>query len=568
MDDSQQAERPPARAPEGFDRPWLSSYRAGHPSDIEMRWPNALAMFDDQVARAGELPLLHYFGTTMSLAEVDRLSDALSVALAEAGIGRGDRIALYLQNVPQFMIATLAAWKLAAVVVTVNPMLVERELRFQLQDSGARALVCLESLYADVAREAISGTVVEYVITTSELDFVADEQLPKVLAGVVRVATSERLDLVELCRHFDGQRLERPELGPADVALLSYTSGTTGPPKGAINTHGNVVFNSDAKRVWFCLDEGDVILTMAPFFHITGFIAHLTLAVAVPAPLVLTYRFEPETVGQLISRYRCSFSVGAITAYIALMNHPSFAAADLSSFAKVFSGGAPIAPSVAQRWERETGTRLHNAYGLSETSAASHSMPFGAEHRVDAASGALSVGVPMFNTVVRVLDDNGVELPAGEIGEFVTIGPQVVAGYWGKPEETEHAFRPEGFRTGDVGFRDADGWFYVVDRRKDMIISSGYKVWPREVEDVLYEHPAVLEAAVVGVADDYRGESVKAFVSLRAGSSVEPDELVAFCRERMAAYKRPREVEILAEIPKTITGKILRRELRRSPGTT
>jgi long-chain acyl-CoA synthetase len=310
------------------------------------------------------------------------------------------------------------------------------------------------------------------------------------------------------------------------------------------------------------LDTNDVVLGVAPLFHITGLIAHITISFLVPMPLVLGYRFDPVTVLDLIEKHKPTFVVGAITVFNALISDPTAAGRDFSSLKKVYSGGAPIAPSVADRFEEATGAYIHNVYGLTETTSPSHAVPFGVRAPVDPVSGALSVGVPVFNTVVRVVDEDGKDVAFGEVGEFATSGPQVVAGYWNKPEETEHAMPGGELFTGDVGFMDKEGWYYVVDRKKDQINASGYKVWPREVEDVWYEHPAVREAAVIGVPDEYRGETVKAFVSLRPGESVTAPELVAFCKERMAAYKYPREIEFIDELPKTVTGKILRRELR------
>jgi long-chain acyl-CoA synthetase len=248
--------------------------------------------------------------------------------------------------------------------------------------------------------------------------------------------------------------------------------------------------------------------------------------------------------------------------FTALMNASGFDKEHFSSFKAIYSGGAPIAPSTANRFLDATGIYIHNIYGLTETTSPSHGVPFGAKAPVDETSGALSVGVPVFNTIVRIQDDDGKDLPAGEIGEIVTEGPEVVPGYWNKPEETEKALPGGSLHTGDVGFMDENGWYYIVDRKKDQINASGYKVWPREVEDVLVEHPAVKEAAVVGVPDEYRGESVKAFVSLNPGQSADEQELIAFCKERMAAYKYPRQVELIDELPKTVTGKILRRQLR------
>jgi long-chain acyl-CoA synthetase len=364
-------------------------------------------------------------------------------------------------------------------------------------------------------------------------------------------------------REREGRKLEAPTLRADDVAFLTYTSGTTGPPKGAMNTHGNVVFNSQAYRDWCRLSsDGDVVLGVAPLFHVTGLIAHIGVALLTPVPLILFYRFDPATCLELIEKHRATFTVGSITVFISLMNHPDAESRDGSSLNKIWSGGAPIPPATADAFEAKFGAYIHNVYGLTETTSPSHGVPFEKKAPVDETSGALSVGVPIFNTIVRIVDESGNDLPPGEIGEIVTSGPQVVPGYWEKPEETANALPGGALHTGDVGFMDEQGWFYVVDRMKDQINASGYKVWPREVEDVLYEHPAVREAAVIGVPDTYRGETVKAFVSLKAGQSTDESTLKAFCKERMAAYKYPRQIEIMDELPKTVTGKILRRQLR------
>jgi long-chain acyl-CoA synthetase len=359
-----------------------------------------------------------------------------------------------------------------------------------------------------------------------------------------------------------GQAPPEISLGPDDIAFLTYTSGTTGPPKGAMTTHRNVVFNAQSYRDWIELSGDDVILGVAPLFHITGLIGHIAISLLVGAPLVLMYRLDPAVAIETIRDERVTFTVGSITVFIALMNSPAADRDALATLTKIYSGGAPIPPSTVTAFQDAFGTYIHNIYGLTETTSPSHGVPLGATAPVDPASGALSVGVPIYNTVVRIIGDDGADLPPGEIGELVTSGPQVVVGYWNKPEETEKALPGGALHTGDVGYMDADGWFYIVDRKKDQINVSGYKVWPREVEDMLYEHEAVREAAVVGVPDEYRGETVKAFVSLRPGRTATPEELIAFTKERMAAYKYPRQVEILDEIPKTVTGKLLRRELR------
>jgi long-chain acyl-CoA synthetase len=352
------------------------------------------------------------------------------------------------------------------------------------------------------------------------------------------------------------------ELGPDDVAFLTYTSGTTGPPKGAMTTHGNVVFNAQTYRDWIGLGAEDVVLGIAPLFHVTGLVGHIAVSLLTGAPLVLMYRLDPALTLDTVEAEGATFTVGSITVYIALMNAPNADKAKLATLTKVYSGGAPIPPSTVQAFQDTFGHYIHNVYGLTETTSPSHAVPFHAVAPVDPDSGALSVGVPVYNTVVRIVDEEGRDLPAGQIGELVTAGPQVVAGYWNKPEETAKALPGGVLHTGDVGYMDEQGWFYIVDRKKDQINAGGYKVWPREVEDVLYEHPSVREAAVVGVPDEYRGETVKAFVSLKGSASTTSEEIIAFAKERMAAYKYPRQVEILDEIPKTVSGKVLRRELR------
>jgi long-chain acyl-CoA synthetase len=543
------------------ERPWLALYDEGLPADIEVEHGDALSMFRDALARDPDRVLLTYFDTDLTVRDVDALSDALAVGFRDLGVVPGDRVCVFLQNVPQFVLTMLATWKAGAIMVSANPMYKARELAHVLTDSGATLLVALESLHAEVGAAAIAGTSVRAVVTTSELDLL-DGELPSVLAEVQRMRPADTTDLLALAEAHRGASPEPVALGLDDIAFLTYTSGTTGPPKGATNTHRNVVFNAQTYRDWVHLDADDVVFGVAPLFHITGLIAHVAIALLLPAKLVLAYRFDAGTSLDLIERHGCTFTVGSITAFIAMMSDPSAEGRDLSRFTKAYSGGAPIAPGVVDRFERQLGCYIHNIYGLTETTSPSHAVPFARRAPVDASSGALSVGVPTFSTVVRVVDAEGRDVPVGEVGEFVTTGPQVVPAYWEKPEETAHALPGGALHTGDVGFMDADGWFYVVDRKKDQINAGGYKIWPREVEDVLYEHDAVREAAVVGVPDTYRGETVKAFVSLRPGTAATPEELIAFCKERMAAFKYPREVEIIDELPKTATGKILRRELR------
>jgi long-chain acyl-CoA synthetase len=544
------------------ERPWLSIYDAGQPSDIVPEYDNGLEMFRAAVSRAADRPALHYFGATLTWSDVDRLSDGLACGLTDLGVGPGDRVAVYLQNVPQLMLAMVAAWKAGGIMVSLNSMYRHREVETVLRDSGAKAMIVLESLYTAIAAEVVPATDVEVVITTSELDFL--DEVPPSLAGGLRGHPDGTHDLLELARRHEGHRPADVTLDGEDVALLTYTSGTTGPPKGAMNTHRNVVFSAQGVREWFHLGEEDVMLGIAPLFHITGLIAHVAVSMVASMPLVLFYRFDAEVVLELIERWRPTATIGSITAFMALMNHPSLDERAVSHLTKVYSGGQAIAPAVVEAFETQVGAYIHNVYGLTETSV-THAVPLHARAPVDPQSGALSIGVPTFNTVARILDVEGNELPPGDVGELEIRGPQVTPGYWGHPEETAHALPGGALRTGDVGFMDAQGWFYIVDRMKDMIVASGFKVWPREVEDVLYSHPAVREAAVVGVPDTYRGETVKAFVSFKRDQSADEQELIAFCRERMAAYKYPRSVVILDELPKTATGKFLRRQLREPP---
>jgi long-chain acyl-CoA synthetase len=327
--------------------------------------------------------------------------------------------------------------------------------------------------------------------------------------------------------------------------------------------HRHIAFNANVFRTWIGLKADDTVLAMAPLFHITGLVAHLAVSALAGMKLILFHRFQAEEAIRLARLHRATFSVASITAYLSILNTPA-ASGEGAFLPKCFTGGAPVPPAIPEQFEARFGSYIHNTYGLTEVNSPSHLVPHGARSPVDPASGALSIGLPIPNCEARIvsLDDPGKVLPAGEQGELVLKGPFVFEGYWNNPEATKAAFHDGWFLTGDVAMMDPEGWFYIVDRKKDMINASGYKVWPREVEDVLYRHPSVREAAVVGIPDSYRGESVKAVLALRAGLAATPEEIIAFCRDRLANYKVPREIEFLDEIPKTATGKFLRRQLR------
>lgn len=504
-------------------------------------------------------PAITYFDRTLDRGELDSQAAGFAAALAARGFGHGDRLAVWLQNVPQFAVVALAAWRLGVVVVPVNPMYRARELHDVLLDSGARALVCLERSHG-LASAELEGTAVEFVVTTSELDHRTTDDR-RLFADSARLPHPGADDLVDLIARHASDTREAPvsRVVEDDLALLVYTSGTTGPPKGAMITHANLAFGASVYRDHAGVRPGDVVLGIAPLCHITGLVGHLAVALLAPAELVLTYRFHPVVALEAFERRSVTFTIAAVTAYKAIMALPAAEPARFRSVKALYSGGAPIAPAVAERAAAVFGHRLHNAYGLTESTSITHMTPLGVEHRV---AGALSVGPPVPGVVARVVSEDGHDLPAGQRGELVIEGPGVVAGYWRNPEATSAGMPGGVLRTGDVAWMDEDGWCYVVDRAKDQINASGFKVWPREVEDALQEHPAVREAAVVGVPDDYRGETVKGFVSLHPSARTTPEELIGFVRGTLAAYKCPRAVEIVADLPRTASGKILRRALR------
>ncbi|TDG06312.1 long-chain fatty acid--CoA ligase [Paraburkholderia guartelaensis] len=549
--------------------PWRALYDTGIEPNPQQEYTNGLDMFAAALERAPHESALLYFDGRLDWQALDAWSDRIACLLLDEGVQRGDRVALYLQNVPQFVMALLGIWKAGAVMVPVNPMNRARELKLLLDDSQARVLICDAALEGEVVREVIAsieaeGNAAPRVFTTRARALQTRDD-PRVF-GTQREASGAgegARDLLQAAQAVQPGRKPPPVvLAASDPAMLVYTSGTSGRPKGAICTHGNFAFNSQTYRDFCGLREGGPILGVAPLFHITGLVGHIGAAWIARAPLILTHRFDPAATLDAIEEHRAEFTIGAITVFIALLHHADATREKLATLTKIYSGGAPIAPSVVEAFRAKFGHVIHGAYGLTETNSPTHMVPLARTAPVDPHSGALAMGVPVPGAEAAIVDDDGNMLAAGETGEIVCRGPMVVPGYWNNAAATADAFRGGWFHTGDVGFMDEAGWFYLVDRKKDMINAAGYKVWPREVEDVLYGHPAVREAAVVGVPDPYRGETVKAVVSLRAGAVADAAELIAFCKARMAAYKYPRIVEFRDELPKTATGKILRRELR------
>ena len=543
-------------------RPWVALLNDAQRGPIEPA-DSLVHALRRSAAEAPERTFLAYFDGRLSYREVDELSDSVAGHLAARGLERGDRVAVLLQNSPHFVLALLGAWKAGAIVVPVNPMYKSGEVAHVLRDGEVAALICSDRAWESYLRDTAAESPVRIVLTGCELDFQTRND--------ARVLTFERLpgaadadDLVTVARA--GHKApEGRDLGPSDIALISYTSGTSGAPKGATNTHGNIMCNAERQRTGLALPEAPVYYAMAPLFHITGMVCEFGACLNSAGTLVLTYRFEAGVVLDAFAEHRPQYTVGPSTAFMALAAHPDVTPDHFSSFVNISSGGAPVPPALVEKFRAGFGPYIRNGYGLTECTAPCASVPPGLEAPVDPASGTLAVGLPGPNTVVRIVDDEGREVPFGEQGEILVRGPQVVPGYWRRPEATAETFPDGELRTGDIGFMDPQGWLYVVDRKKDMINASGFKVWPREVEDVLYTHPAVREAAVVGVPDGYRGETVKAYVSLRPGSAADPDDFAEYCKERLAAYKYPRQVEILPDLPKTASGKILRRELRSRP---
>ena len=542
----------------GSDKPWLPFYR--RPAAFAPRFSDALALFRHAVTTAHDGPAVRYFDGMISYRELDTLSDVFAAWLRGKGVASGDRVALYLQNIPQFAICLVGCWKLGAIGVSINPMSRGRELRVLLQDSGSIVLVLQRDLYVQVAEEVLRDFPEVRAVTTTPRQF-QNRNDARIFEGADLPACPGIPDLESILNQpFEGSG-DPPALHRDDPAMIVYTSGTTGVPKGAVISHGNIAFDAEVWRSYCEMRDLGPVLGLAPLFHITGLVGHLAASFACAAPLILTMRFHPDVMAEATAEHGAEFVTGAITAFIAMMNSPAVTPRHLRTVRRLYSGGAPVPAAVAAEFEKKLGVPLLTGYGLTETTSIAVGVPPGMSGPIDE-HGALSVGIPVFGTDCIIADDTGKPVPSGETGEILLKGPQVISGYWGRPQESADAFYEGFLRTGDVGYMNADGWLFIVDRKKDMIIASGYKVWPKEVEEVLYTHPAVREAAVVGKPDSYRGETVRAVISLKAGMKLDADELQTWCRERMAAYKVPRVIEFRDELPKTLTGKILRRDLR------
>lgn len=503
------------------------------------------------------------WGGSLSYRELDRQARRFAAALASLGVGKGSRVALNLPNCPQFMIAYYGALRLGAIVVLCNPLYTGRELTHQLDDAGAEIVLTLSRFYP-LIRSIKEKTKVKTIIATSIKEYLpAGLRLLYTLFQEKKEGDRVRLQpgdrwLQELLRRA-GAPPPVVELKHDDPACILYTGGTTGLAKGALLTHRNLAANALQIKSWLTdLREGaEIGMAVLPFFHSYGMSTCLNLSLLVGGTLVLVPRFTQEEILKLIHRERPTLMPGVPTLYIAIINAPNLERYDLSSIRVCISGAAPLPQEVQSRFEALTGGRLREGYGLTETSPVTHCNPIYGRSKVG------SIGVPFPGTEAKIVDltDPAVELSAGEIGQLAIRGPQVMKGYLNQPEETAAAFHDGWFLTGDIGKRDEEGYFYIVDREKDMIIAGGYNIFPREIEEVLYSHPKVKEACAAGIPHSYRGETVKAYLVLRDGERMDEEEIRQFCLENLARYKVPKMFEFRDELPKTMVGKVLRRAL-------
>jgi long-chain acyl-CoA synthetase len=548
-----------------LSRPWLKFYDKHVPQSLDYASITIYQLLEDARRKYPSQTATIFYGAKQSYAELGARVDSFAASLKNLGISQGDRVALMLPTSPQFVIGYFAVLKLGAIAVPTNPLYVERELEHQFNDSGAKAVVCLDLMFGRI-KNVWKKTQLELVIVTSAADempaiarFVFKRRLrkqginPQVenLPGVLRykdlLKTSPSRAVTD-----SGQR--------DSVAMLQYTGGTTGVSKGVMLTHRNMIANVEQNIVWRAPDiepGKNTVLCVLPFFHVYGLCSMLCY-VRIGAAMVLLPRFDVTETLKALHKYRPELFAAVPTILVAINSHPQLSKYKLDSIKSVNCGAAPLPVEVMEQFEKKTGATILEGFGMSEASPGVHSNPYLGPHK------AGSVGIPLPDTDSKIMDlDTGEhELPVGEAGELVIRGPQVMQGYWNRPDETAAALRDGWLYTGDIGRMDDDGYFYIVDRKKDMIIAGGFNIYPREIDEVLFEHPKVREAVAVGIPDKYRGETVKAYVVVKDGETATEQEIIDFCRERLTRYKVPTRIEFRPELPKTLVGKILRRALR------
>jgi len=532
---------------------WLDSYDYFVPESI--RYPRIALhqLLELACIKYEENTATVFFDQEMTYGEIRDHVRRLATALKRMGVEKGDRVALMLPNCPQMVISYYAVLEAGAVVTNISPLHVEREIEYELNDSGAETMIYLDLFHSRVAavkdntplkRSIVTG-ITDYM--ESPMDVAAEkDSTTSFFRDVIRSSTPDLLNI---------------EVDPLeDLAALQYTGGTTGVAKAVMLTHRNLLANVMQITAWgreFIERGKDVYLDVIPFFHSYGQTVGMNNAVFNGAKMLLIPNFEINIMLQAIKKYQPNFFPGVPTLYIAVLNHPDALAYGVDKIKLCNSGSAPLPIEVHHQFSRISGGLFCEGYGLSEASPVTHSNPIIGMKKIG------SVGIPIPDTEAKIVDpdDDTVERGINEPGELLIRGPQVMKGYWNKPEETAATLKGGWLHTGDIATMDEDGYFYIVDRVKDMIIAGGFNIYPREIDEVLFEHPKVEEAVAVGVPDEYRGETVKAFVVLKAGETASEEEIMEFCRERLAAYKAPRQVEFRAELPKTLVGKVLRRAL-------
>jgi fatty-acyl-CoA synthase len=546
-----------------FDRHY-PHWPPGVPKTLSVPRTSIYYNLEVSAARYPDRLAIVYYGSTLTYRELQRDTLALAGHLQQCcGVRRGDRVLLYAQNSPQFIIGYYAILRANAVVVPVNPMNKGEELAHYISDSDARTAIAGQELYREVEPHLGKGRI-EHCVLACYADYVrgpTDLKVPEVVgaqrfdparSGVATWAEVMAAGLVP----------DAHEAGPDDLAVLPYTSGTTGLPKGCMLTHSNILATSTGACFWSTASSESVVLGVLPMFHLTGMQSNMNIPIQLGATSVLMTRWDRDTAAELIQRYRVTGVTGITTMIVDLLANPNLGKYDLSSIHRIGGGGASMPQAVAAQVERTFGQPFLEGYGLTETAAPSHANPV---HRPKPQCG----GIPYFDTDSRVIDPETLrECGPNEVGEIITNGPQVFRGYWKQPQATEAAFvehdGKQFFRTGDLGYYDEEGYFFITDRLKRMINCAGFKVWPAEVEAMLYAHPDIQEACVIGTRDPHRGETVKAVVVLKSAAHgrVQPEAIVAWAKDRMAAYKYPRVVEFVDALPRTATGKVFWRKLQ------
>jgi long-chain acyl-CoA synthetase len=557
-----------------MNKPWLSHYPKGVPAQIPVdTYASLVALLDEAFAKHGRAAAYKFMGATVSFAQLDDVSRALAAWLQAQGLVRGDRVAVMLPNVPQYPVAVAAILRAGYVVVNVNPLYTPRELQHQLQDSGAKLIVILEN-FAATLQQVIDAVPTQKVVLAAMGDMLGlvkgalvNQVVRRVkklvppfeLPGAVRFGQAVRLGR--------GKPYTAPSVGPDDIAVLQYTGGTTGVSKGAVLLHRNLVANLLQCEAWYrpalsLVPPGEqlTIVCALPLYHIFGFNSNMMLGMRMGSCNILipNPRDIAATLAEL-AKHRFHSFPAVNTLFHAIAHHADFDKVDWLALKVSVGGGMAVQSATAKLWLEKTGCVIVEGYGLSETSPSATCNP------VDGTAQLGSIGLPMPNTELALLDDEGHTVPVGQPGEIAIRGPQVMAGYWQRPEETAKVMTADGFfRTGDIGTMDERGFFKIVDRKKDMILVSGFNVFPNEIEDVLSQMPGVLECAAVGVADDKSGEAVKVVI-VKKDDTLTASEVKAYCEANLTGYKRPKVIEFRKDLPKTPVGKILRRELRDAP---